>query len=215
MNDTPKHQGRRVQLTDLLREKGIKNEKVLEAIQKVPRHLFLDSSFEDFAYQDTAFPIAADQTISQPFTVAFQTELLEIVAGEKVLEVGTGSGYQAAVLMELGAKVYTIERQHELFVITKKLFSRLGYRPKLMSFGDGYLGLPAYAPFQKIIVTAGAPFIPEDLLSQLEIGGRMVIPVGDQEQDMILLTRVSQTEFKRKNCGKFKFVPLVKNKNSL
>jgi protein-L-isoaspartate(D-aspartate) O-methyltransferase len=214
MNDTSKHQGRRVKLVELLREKGIKNDRVLEAIQKVPRHLFLDSSFEDFAYQDTAFPIAADQTISQPFTVAFQTELLEVLPGEKVLEVGTGSGYQAAVLMEMGAKVYTVERQHELFTITKKLFSKLGYRPKIMSFGDGYLGLPTYGPFHKIIVTAGAPYIPEALLAQLEIGGKMVIPVGDQEQEMILLTRVSKTDFKRKNFGKFKFVPLIKNKNS-
>lgn len=215
MNDTPKHQGRRVKLVELLREKGIKNEKVCEAIQKVPRHLFLDSSFEDYAYQDTAFPIAADQTISQPFTVAFQTELLEIVPGEKVLEVGTGSGYQAAVLLEMGAKVYTIERQHELFTITKKLFSKLGYRPKIMAFGDGYLGMPTYAPFSKIIVTAGAPYIPDALLAQLEVGGKMVIPVGDQEQEMILLTRISPTDFKRKNYGKFKFVPLIKHKNSL
>jgi protein-L-isoaspartate(D-aspartate) O-methyltransferase len=186
---------------------------VLRALQQVPRHLFLDSSFEDYAYQDKPFPIAANQTISQPYTVAFQTEMLDLQPGEKVLEVGTGSGYQAAVLLEMGVKVFTIERQHELFVLTRKLLGRLGYRPR-MSFGDGYQGLPSFAPFNKIIVTAGAPYIPEALLEQLAVGGRMIIPVGDGEQDMILLTRVSQTEFKKKNLGKFKFVPLIKNKTS-
>jgi protein-L-isoaspartate(D-aspartate) O-methyltransferase len=214
MKDTPKHQGRRAQLVAEIREKGITDERVLRALQQVPRHLFLDSSFEDYAYQDKPFPIAANQTISQPYTVAFQTEMLDLQPGEKVLEVGTGSGYQAAVLLEMGVKVFTIERQHELFVLTRKLLGRLGYRPR-MSFGDGYQGLPSFAPFNKIIVTAGAPYIPEALLEQLAVGGRMIIPVGDGEQDMMLLTRVSQTEFKKKNLGKFKFVPLIKNKTSL
>jgi protein-L-isoaspartate(D-aspartate) O-methyltransferase len=213
MKDTPKHQGRRAQLMHEIREKGITDERVLKAMMQVPRHLFLDSSFEDYAYQDKPFPIAANQTISQPYTVAFQTQSLEILPGDKVLEVGTGSGYQAAVLLEMGAKVYTIERQHELFVQTKKLLTKLGYRPR-MSFGDGYQGLPSFAPFQKIIVTAGAPYIPEELLAQLEVGGKMIIPVGDHEQDMILLHRVSETNFKRRNLGKFRFVPLVKNKTS-
>ncbi|MCH8554041.1 MAG: protein-L-isoaspartate(D-aspartate) O-methyltransferase [Schleiferiaceae bacterium] len=213
MKDTPKHQGRRKKLADQLAEKGITDQRVLHAIKTVPRHLFLDSSFEDYAYQDQAFPIAANQTISHPFTVAFQSQLLEIAPGDKVLEVGTGSGYQAAVLIEMGAKVYTIERQHELFSITKNLFNKLGYRAK-MSFGDGYKGMPAFAPFRKIIVTAGAPYIPEDLLSQLEIGGRMVIPVGDDDQDMILLVRESENDFKRHTFGKFRFVPLLKSKQS-
>ncbi|GAA0871664.1 protein-L-isoaspartate(D-aspartate) O-methyltransferase [Gangjinia marincola] len=213
MRDLPKHQGKRRQLVCLLKEKGITSTAVLDAINTVPRHLFLESSFEDFAYQDKAFPIAADQTISQPYTVAFQTELLELEPGEKVLEIGTGSGYQTAVLCELGAKVYSIERQHELFKKTKSFLSRYGYRPKYLTFGDGYLGLPKHAPFDKIIVTAGAPVVPKALLSQLAVGGRMVIPVGEEVQVMTLYVRTSTSSFDRQELGEFRFVPLLEDKN--
>lgn len=213
MKDTYRHQGKRQQLVRTVKKKGITNEKVLAAIGKIPRHLFMDSSFEDHAYQDKAFPIAADQTISQPYTVAFQTELLEIKKGDKVLEVGTGSGYQTAVLCELGAKVYSIERQRELYKKTKTFLSKLGYRPKYLSFGDGYKGIPEYAPYEKIIVTAGAPEVPKDLLSQLKVGGRMVIPVGSEVQTMTLFIRKSNKEFDKKEFGAFRFVPLLEDKN--
>ncbi|MEO8774114.1 MAG: protein-L-isoaspartate(D-aspartate) O-methyltransferase, partial [Gelidibacter sp.] len=179
MKDTFKHQGLRQQLVDIVKDKGISDAKVLKAIGKIPRHLFMDSSFLDHAYQDKAFPIAADQTISQPYTVAFQTELMQIKTGDTVLEIGTGSGYQTAVLCELGAKVYSIERQLELFKITSKFLPKLGYRPRKLIFGDGYKGLEEEAPFDSIIVTAGAPFVPKPLMSQLKIGGRLVIPVGE------------------------------------
>ncbi|MBT8294246.1 MAG: protein-L-isoaspartate(D-aspartate) O-methyltransferase, partial [Eudoraea sp.] len=168
MKDTFKHRGMRNKLVDIIAAKNIKNKKVLDAIRAVPRHLFMDSSFEDHAYQDKAFPIAADQTISQPYTVAFQTELLELNPGDKILEIGTGSGYQTAVLLKLKAKVFTIERQLELFKKTSIFFKKMGYRPKKFIFGDGYKGLPAEAPFEGIIVTAGAPEIPKALLSQLK-----------------------------------------------
>ena len=194
-------------------EKGIKDEKVLDAIKKIPRHLFMDSSFEDHAYQDKPFPIAADQTISQPFTVAYQTELLQVTKGDSVLEVGTGSGYQTAVLCEMGAKVYSIERQQELYRKTKLFLSRIGYRPKYLSFGDGYKGLPDYAPFDGIIVTAGAPQVPKALLGQLKVGGRMVIPVGKALQVMTLFERKSESEFEKTEFGEFRFVPLLEDKN--
>ncbi|MUP46980.1 protein-L-isoaspartate(D-aspartate) O-methyltransferase [Gramella sp. BOM4] len=213
MKDTYRHQGKRQQLVKTVKKKGITDEKVLAAIGKIPRHLFMDSSFEDHAYQDKAFPIAADQTISQPYTVAFQTELLEVKKGEKVLEIGTGSGYQTAVLCELGAKVYSIERQRELYKKTKLFLSKLGYRPKHLSFGDGYKGLPEYAPFEKIIVTAGAPEVPKDLLSQLKVGGRLVIPVGSNVQTMTLFIRKTAKEFDKKEFGAFRFVPLLEDKN--
>lgn len=213
LKDTYRHQGKRQQLVRTVKKKGITDEKVLAAIGKIPRHLFMDSSFEDHAYQDKAFPIAADQTISQPYTVAFQTELLEIKKGEKVLEVGTGSGYQTAVLCELGAKVYSIERQRELYKKTKTFLSKLGYRPKFLSFGDGYKGIPEYAPYEKIIVTAGAPEVPKDLLSQLKVGGRLVIPVGTEVQTMTLFIRKSNKEFDKKEFGAFRFVPLLEDKN--
>ncbi len=213
MKDTYRHQGKRQQLVKTVKKKGITDEKVLDAIGKIPRHLFMDSSFEDHAYQDKAFPIAADQTISQPYTVAFQTELLEIKKGDKVLEIGTGSGYQTAVLCELGAKVYTIERQRELYKKTKTFLSKIGYRPKHLSFGDGYKGLPEYAPYEKIIVTAGAPEVPKDLLSQLKVGGRLVIPVGTKVQTMTLFIRKSAKEFDKKEYGAFRFVPLLEDKN--
>jgi len=196
-----------------VKKKGITDDKVIAAIGKIPRHLFMDSSFEDHAYQDKAFPIAADQTISQPYTVAFQSELLKIKKGDKVLEVGTGSGYQTAVLCELGAKVYSIERQRELYKKTKTFLSKLGYRPKYLSFGDGYKGIPEYAPYDKIIVTAGAPEVPRDLLGQLKVGGRMVIPVGRDVQTMTLFIRKSNTEFDKTEFGDFRFVPLLEDKN--
>ena len=213
MKDTYRHQGKRQQLVKTVKKKGITDEKVISAIGKIPRHLFMDSSFEDHAYQDKAFPIAADQTISQPYTVAFQSELLQIKKGNKVLEVGTGSGYQTAVLCELGAKVYSIERQRELYKKTKSFLSKLGYRPKHLSFGDGYKGIPEYAPYEKIIVTAGAPEVPRDLLGQLKVGGRMVIPVGKDVQTMTLFIRKSNTEFDKTEFGEFRFVPLLEDKN--
>lgn len=213
MKDGFRQQGKRNQLVELLREKGISDEKVLSAIGSIPRHLFMDSSFEDHAYQDKAFPIGAGQTISQPFTVAFQTQLLDVKPEEKILEIGTGSGYQAAVLCELGTRLYTIERQQELFKKTQKFLDKLGYRPKYMSFGDGYKGLKEYAPFDKIIVTAGAPFVPKPLLSQLKVGGKLVIPVGENPQIMTLFDRKSQRNFDKQTFGEFRFVPLLENKS--
>lgn len=212
LKDTAKHQGLRNQLADLLQSKGISDERVLEAIRRIPRHLFIDSSFEDFAYQDKAFPIAAGQTISQPYTVAFQSQLLEISPDDKVLEIGTGSGYQTAVLYLIGAKVYTVERQLELYKKTSKLLPKLGYRPKIMTYGDGYKGMPADAPFDKIIVTAGAPEIPKALMAQLRIGGKLVIPVGKNTQVMQMLIRKSATEFEQHDFGDFRFVPMLENK---
>ncbi|MDG1504083.1 MAG: protein-L-isoaspartate(D-aspartate) O-methyltransferase, partial [Flavicella sp.] len=191
MKDTLKHQGLRNQLAKAIAAKGIENKNVLAAIAKIPRHLFLDSSFESFAYQDKAFPILADQTISQPYTVAYQTQLLEIMPGDKVLEIGTGSGYQTAVLMEMQAEVYSVERQNELFKKTKLFLPKLGYRPRHLGFGDGYKGLPDHAPFDKIIVTAGAPFVPKALLAQLKLGGMLVIPIGTTKQLMYLYKRTA------------------------
>lgn len=213
MKDTFKHKGLRQQLVSIIKAKGIKNENVLNAIAKIPRHLFMDSGFLEHAYQDKAFPIAADQTISQPYTVAFQSELLQIKKGDKVLEIGTGSGYQTAVLCELGAKVYSIERQQELFKKTSKFLPKLGYRTKQLVFGDGYKGLVEEAPFASIIVTAGAPFVPKPLLAQLEIGGRLVIPVGEKIQTMTLFVRNGQKEFEKTEFGEFRFVPLLEDKN--
>jgi len=213
VKDTHKHQGLRNQLVKTLVEKGITDKNVLAAIANIPRHLFMDSGFVDFAYQDKAFPIAAEQTISQPYTVAFQTELLQVKPNSEILEIGTGSGYQTAVLLEMGAKVYTIERQNELFKKTKLFLPKLGYKPKKMIFGDGYKGLPENAPFDGIIVTAGAPFVPNALLAQLKIGGRLVIPVGDEVQTMTLFVRTSEKDFKKQELGKFRFVPMLKKRN--
>ena len=213
MKDTFKHKGLRLKLVEVVKKKGIKNEAVLAAISKIPRHLFMDSGFLEHAYQDKAFPIAADQTISQPYTVAFQSELLEVKKGDKVLEIGTWRGYQTAVLCLLGAKVFSIERQQELFRKTSKFLPKLNYRPKKLIFGDGYKGLVEEAPFDSIIVTAGAPFVPKPLLSQLKVGGRLVIPVGDTEQIMTLFVRNSETEFDKQEFGAFRFVPLLEDKN--
>jgi protein-L-isoaspartate(D-aspartate) O-methyltransferase len=213
MKDTFTHKGMRNKLVEVLVKKGISNQAVLEAIKKIQRHWFMDRSFLDHAYTDKAFPIAADQTISQPYTVARQTELLEVNSGDTVLEIGTGSGYQTAVLLEIGATVYTIERQNELFKKTNLFLPKIGYRPKKMIFGDGYIGLPEAAPFDGIIVTAGAPFVPKPLLAQLKVGGKLVIPVGDQVQIMNVFTRTSPTEFKKEEFGEFRFVPLLEDKN--
>lgn len=213
MKDTHKHRGMRNKLAEIVEAKGITDQKVLNAIRTIPRHLFLDSGFEDHAYQDKAFPIGADQTISQPYTVAFQTELLQVKPNDKILEIGTGSGYQTAVLLHLKAKVYTIERQQELFKKTKLFFAKMNYRPKKVIFGDGYKGLPEEAPFDSIIVTAGAPEVPKALLSQLRVGGRLVIPVGVAEQVMTLYLRKSEKEFEKQELGAFRFVPLLEDKN--
>ncbi|MEX1383935.1 protein-L-isoaspartate(D-aspartate) O-methyltransferase [Lutibacter sp.] len=213
MKDTHKHQGLRNQLVATICEKGITDKNVLAAIANVPRHLFMDSGFVDFAYQDKAFPIAAEQTISQPYTVAFQTELLQVKSNDKVLEIGTGSGYQTAVLLEIGARVYTIERQKELFKKTKLFLPKLNYKPKKIIFGDGYKGLPEEAPFDGIIVTAGAPFVPKPLLAQLKIGGRLVIPVGEEIQTMTLFVRTGEKDFEKHELGDFRFVPMLKERN--
>ena len=213
LNNTDKHQGLRNQLVSLLKEKGIVDKYVLEAINKIPRHLFLNSTFADFAYQDKAFPIGEGQTISQPYTVAFQTQLLEVKKDHKILEIGTGSGYQTAVLFLMGAKVYSVERQNKLFKQTSLILPKLGIRPKHLSFGDGYKGLPEHAPFDSIIVTAGAPTIPQALMAQLKIGGRLVIPLGEEKQIMTLLIRKNETQFEKHEFGDFKFVPLLENKN--
>lgn len=212
-------QGKRKRLVEQLKEKGILSPEVLGAILKIPRHLFFDQSTErpallDHAYSDKALKIGAGQTISHPFTVAFQTEKLEIKKGDKVLEIGTGCGYQTAVLLEMGAKVFSIERQKELFDKTKVFLPLMGYRGARLVYGDGYKGLPQYAPFDKIIVTAAAPYIPEDLLAQLKIGGILVIPLGEgEEQVMNVITKKSGTEFDKQAFGKFKFVPMLQNKS--
>jgi len=213
LRDTAKHQGLRNQLISVLQQKGINDKRVLQAMQSVPRHLFLESGFEDFAYQDKAFPIGAGQTISQPYTVAFQSQLLQVKPDDKILEIGTGSGYQTAVLCKMGAKVFTIERQIELYKKTSKLLAALRYNPRVVSFGDGYKGLPTDAPFDSIIVTAGAPYIPQALMAQLKIGGRLVIPVGEDTQIMTLLVRSSETHFEQQEFGDFRFVPMLEDKN--
>lgn len=211
MEDTYKHKGLRKQLVDKIRLKGITDPEVLRAIETIPRHYFMDSSFLKFAYDDKAFPIACGQTISQPYTVAFQTQLLQVRNRAKILEVGTGSGYQSCVLLELGANVFTIERQKELYIKTRQFLPSIGYRPK-MFYGDGYKGLPAYAPFDGIIVTAGAPYIPEPLIEQLKPGSVLVIPVGDDVQVMTTITKVAENEIVKKEYGSFRFVPLLENK---
>ena len=213
------YQGKRKRLVEQLKEKGIASKDVLNAILKIPRHLFFDQSTErpallDHAYSDKALKIGAGQTISHPFTVAFQTEKLNINKGDKILEIGTGCGYQTAVLLEMGAKVYSIERQKELYDKTKVFLPLLGYKGAKLVYGDGYKGLPQFAPFDKIIVTAAAPYIPDDLLTQLAIGGILIIPLGEgEEQVMNMITKKSGSEFEKQAFGKFKFVPMLQNKN--
>jgi len=214
MKDSFRHQGLRKQLVQHLASKGIKNIDVLSAINSIPRHQFLDTAFVNFAYQDKAFPIGSGQTISQPYTVAFQSQLLDLSPYDKVLEVGTGSGYQAAVLTLLDADVYTIERQRDLFNKTKIFLPKLGYNCRFV-YGDGYKGLPKFAPFDKIIITCGAPCIPEDLVAQLKVGGRMVAPIGEGDiQVMYLIEKLSETETRITTHGEFSFVPMLNDKNN-
>ncbi len=207
--DSYKFRGRRNALADLLIAKGIRDEAVLNAIRTVPRHWFLDSVFEDHAYEDKAFPIGADQTISQPYTVAYQTELLALSAGDRVLEIGTGSGYQTAVLVAMGMKVFSIERQWSLFKKTQLFLRNTPYNPKKLIFGDGYQGLEEKAPYDGILVTAGAPEVPRKLLSQLKIGGRLVVPIGVDVQRMTVYTRVEDKKFQKDTLGTFRFVPML------
>jgi protein-L-isoaspartate(D-aspartate) O-methyltransferase len=210
MIDDYRHKGLRKQLVNELAEKGISDQRILDAFNVVPRHFFLDAVFTKQAYTNMAFQIGAGQTISHPYTVAFQTDLLQVKKGDKVLEIGTGSGFQSAILCELGAKLYTIERQKELYLKTKQLIPKLNYNPKL-KYGDGYKGWPIFGPFDKIIITCGAPYIPEDLVKQLKPGGRMVIPLGEGKvQEMILLQKNLDNEISQKSYGKFSFVPMLK-----
>ena len=214
MVDSFRHQGLRKQLIEHLASKGISSLEVLNAMNKIPRHLFMDNAFVNFSYQDKAFPIGSGQTISQPYTVAFQSQLLEINSYDRVLEVGTGSGYQSAVLCLLNADVFTIERQRELFLKTKKFLPALGYNCMFI-YGDGYKGIPNFAPFDKIIITCGAPVIPEALVAQLKVGGRMVAPIGDGDiQTMHLIEKISETKTKVTTHGEFSFVPMLNDKNS-
>lgn len=206
--DTYRHRGLRQKLVKKLAEKGIKDERVLAAIQKVPRHVFFENALLEHAYQDKAFPIGEGQTISQPYTVAFQSEKLEIKPGDKVLEIGTGSGYQACVLVEMGARVYTIEYNRKLYETTRELLPQMGYKPYFF-YGDGSKGLPAKAPFDKIIVTAGAPIVPSALTEQLTEGGILIIPVGDREKQVMLSIRKKQGELLREEFANFAFVPLL------
>ncbi len=213
LEDTYKHKGLRKKLVELIQAKGIKDADVLNAIGAVPRHLFIVSNaFVKHAYEDKPFPIEAEQTISQPYTVAFQTQLLKVKKGDKILEIGTGSGYQACILLEMGAKVFTIERQKKLYRSARTLLAELGYFPKFFH-GDEYKGLPAFAPFDKILVTAGAPYIPQALIEQLKTGGILVVPVGDaQNQVMTSIVKISETEHEKSEHGEFLFVPLLGDK---
>jgi protein-L-isoaspartate(D-aspartate) O-methyltransferase len=213
VEDSKKYQGLRRQLINTLREKGISSEPVLMTMLNTPRHWFMDQGLINFSYEDQAYPIAANQTISQPYTVAFQSQLLELIAGHKVLEIGTGSGYQTAILLGITSNVYTLERQKELFKKTQLLFNKLNLRPKRVIFGDGYKGLPDAAPFDRIIVTAGAPEVPQNLLQQLKVGGKLVIPVGQKQQQMMRFTRTSEKSFDKETFGTFQFVPLLGDKN--
>lgn len=207
-----KHVQRRNALADKLKERGIEDQNVLSAIRAVPRHQFVDTALENRAYEDTALPIGAGQTISQPYTVAAQTELLKVEKGNKILEIGTGSGYQAAILCHMGADVYSVERHEKLYHAAKKILNDLGYRPNL-KLGDGTVGWSAYAPYDGIVVTAGAPVVPEDLVEQLNVGGRLIVPVGSQSsQVMVRITRVSENEYDEERLQHFKFVPLIGEK---
>ncbi|MBN2276024.1 MAG: protein-L-isoaspartate(D-aspartate) O-methyltransferase [Bacteroidales bacterium] len=212
MEENYLYKGLREKLVNEIRRKGIRDEKVLEAIRKVPRHLFMESSFIKFAYKDQAFPIGSGQTISQPYTVAFQTELLDVQPHQKVLEIGTGSGYQAAVLIEMGARVYTIERQKELYMKVQMQLPKMGYKPSFF-YGDGYQGLPTYGPFDRILITAAAPEIPSALIQQLRTGGKMVIPLGGPgSQVMTLIEKTGPDKYTSREKGWFVFVPMLKGK---
>jgi protein-L-isoaspartate(D-aspartate) O-methyltransferase len=209
-NDSFRHKGLREKLVQEVRSKGIQDERVLQALHQVPRHLFMDAGFINFAYKDQAFPIGEGQTISQPYTVAFQTELLDVHTHHKILEVGTGSGYQAAVLIEMGARVYTIERQRKLFLKTQSLLQEMGYKAKFF-FGDGFKGVPAFAPYDRILITAAIPEIPGELLNQLKEGGKMVLPMGGAlSQRMILLVKTGPDAYEQSSHGHFVFVPMLK-----
>ncbi|MEQ8475948.1 protein-L-isoaspartate(D-aspartate) O-methyltransferase [Fulvivirga sp.] len=209
MEDNYRHKGMRRSLVRIITEKGITDSNVISAIGKIPRHYFFDNALVEHAYQDKAFPIGEGQTISQPYTVAFQTEKLNIKSGDKVLEVGTGSGYQACVLLEVGANVYTIEFNKALYERTKVFLPKMGYMPKFF-YGDGSQGLKAHAPYDKIIVTAGAPTVPSELIKQLNIGGILIIPVGDhKKQRMLRITKESDKKIKKESFDYFSFVPLL------
>lgn len=213
--DTYRHKGLRRQLIETLKLKGITDERLLEAILHIPRHFFLDSAFDKVAYEDRAFPIAEGQTISQPYTVAYQTQLLEVKPFEKVLEIGTGSGYQSIVLAEMGAQVYTIERQKKLFEEHRGFVLRNKYPNIKYFYGDGYEGLPTFAPFDKVIVTAAAPYIPPKLVEQLKTGGKMVIPVGEGHvQKMLRLTKQTDGTLLEESFDNFSFVPMVEGRNN-
>jgi len=212
IQDTYRHQGLRKKLIESIRIKGISDQRVLDAMEVVPRHYFFDSSFLEYAYEDKPFPIGAGQTISQPYTVAFQTELLRVKKGDRILEIGTGSGYQACILAEMGAKVFTIERQKSLYESTSKFLPLAGYFGIKTFYGDGYKGLPAFAPYDKVIVTAAAPFIPDPLIAQMKIGGILVIPLGSDVQTMMTIHKVSEKECIKKEHGLFRFVPMLENK---
>ncbi len=210
--NNPKFKQRRGRLVEKLAEKGIKDKRVLEAFNMVPRHVFVDTALQDRAYKDTALPIGKEQTISQPYTVARQTELLEVKPGEKVLEIGTGSGYQAAILCELGAEVYTVERHKKLYEKARSTLKELGYSVRF-KLGDGTMGWSAYAPYDAIVVTAGAPVVPEDLVDQLALNGRLVVPVGDADrQEMVRIIKIREDEFEEEHYSDFKFVPLIGKK---
>jgi len=213
MKDTYRHKGLRKKLITTLREKGVDNEQILAAISTIPRHLFLEKAFEEWAYVDKAFPIGNKQTISQPYTVAYQTHLLEVKKREKILEIGTGSGYQATILAYLGARIYTVERQKALYDKTKELLNDLGFKGIRTFLKDGMLGLPDHAPFDKILVTAAAKQIPKALLSQLRVGGILVIPVGEEFQKMCKVVRLSETKYSRTYYDDFQFVPLLSGLN--
>lgn len=214
MTDTHRHKGLRQQLVNELKTKGIKDERILQAFMDIPRHYFLEKTFSDWAYKDVAFPIDADQTISQPYTVAMQTALLDIKKGDKVLEVGTGSGFQACVLAHMGAKVYSIERQKKLYDKTEKFLHDIGYGQVRTLYGDGYDGAPRFAPFDKILITAGASEIPTSLIEQLKPDGIMVIPLGEGDlQKMLKITKTEEGTLKKENFGNYRFVPFLKGVN--
>ena len=207
-----KHSHRRAKLVEQLEKKGIRDRNVLNAINSIPRHIFVDTALENRSYEDTALPIGCGQTISQPYTVAAQTELLDVKKGDKILEIGTGSGYQAAILCHMGANVYSVERHEQLYLNAKKILQELGFRAHL-KLGDGTLGWSAYAPYDGIVVTAGAPVVPDDLIKQLIVGGHLVVPVGGQKsQVMTRITRISKDSYREEQLNHFKFVPLIGEK---